>query len=192
SHGATYFQTLTGFKWLANIGMQLEDENSEFLFAYEEALGYTIGTQVRDKDGLSALVIFAQLVEELKSQGQTVWDLLAQISFEHGVHTNAQRSIALAPDSPSIGSKLRAEQPKKIGGMAISVIEDLQSSLRFIVGGNTETIHLPTSDVLIYHLADGSRIIVRPSGTEPKVKVYYETVTKYEGTETYEDTRLRG
>ncbi|MFA0079438.1 phospho-sugar mutase [Vibrio artabrorum] len=192
SHGATYFQTLTGFKWLANIGMQLEDENSEFLFAYEEALGYTIGTQVRDKDGLSALVIFAQLVEELKSQGQTVWDLLAQISFEHGVHTNAQRSIALAPDSPSIGSKLRAEQPKKIDGMAISVIEDLQSSLRFIVGGNTETIHLPTSDVLIYHLADGSRIIVRPSGTEPKVKVYYETVTKYEGTETYEDTRLRG
>ncbi|MFA0676460.1 phospho-sugar mutase, partial [Vibrio sp. 10N.222.48.A3] len=137
SHGATYFQTLTGFKWLANIGMQLEDEKNEFLFAYEEALGYTIGTQVRDKDGLSAIVVFAQLVEELKSQGRTVWDLLAQISFEHGVHTNAQRSIALDPDSPSIGSKLRAAQPKAINGVAISVIEDLQSSLRFIVGGAT-------------------------------------------------------
>ncbi|MFA0156764.1 phospho-sugar mutase [Vibrio sp. 10N.261.46.A3] len=192
SHGATYFQTLTGFKWLANIGMQLEDEQNEFLFAYEEALGYTIGTQVRDKDGLSAIVVFAQLVEELKSQGRTVWDLLAQISFEHGVHTNAQRSIALNPDSPSIGSKLRSAQPKAINGVAISVIEDLQSSLRFVIGGNTEAINLPASDVLIYHLKDGSRIIVRPSGTEPKVKVYYETVTKFEGTETYEDTRLRG
>lgn len=192
SHGATYFQTLTGFKWLANIGMQLEDEQNEFLFAYEEALGYTIGTQVRDKDGLSAIVLFAQLVEELKSQGRTVWDLLAQISFEHGVHTNAQRSIALDPDSPSIGSKLRAAQPKTINGIAISVIEDLQSSLRFITGGATEAINLPASDVLIYHLEDGSRIIVRPSGTEPKVKVYYETVTKFEGTETYDDTRQRG
>jgi phosphomannomutase len=192
SHGATYFQTLTGFKWLANIGMQLEDEQNEFLFAYEEALGYTIGTQVRDKDGLSAIVVFAQLVEELKSQGRTVWDLLTQISFEHGVHTNAQRSIALDPDSPSIGSKLRAAQPKAINGVAISVIEDLQSSLRFVIGGNTEAINLPSSDVLIYHLEDGTRIIVRPSGTEPKVKVYYETVTKFEGTETYEDTRLRG
>ncbi|CAK3061684.1 phosphomannomutase [Vibrio crassostreae] len=192
SHGATYFQTLTGFKWLANIGMQLEDDQNEFLFAYEEALGYTIGTQVRDKDGLSAIVVFAQLVEELKSQGRTVWDLLAQISFEHGVHTNAQRSLALDPDSPSIGSKLRAAQPKAINGVAISVIEDLQSSLRFVIGGNTEAINLPSSDVLIYHLEDGTRIIVRPSGTEPKVKVYYETVTKFEGTETYEDTRLRG
>ena len=192
SHGATYFQTLTGFKWLANIGMQLEDEQNEFLFAYEEALGYTIGTQVRDKDGLSAIVVFAQLVEELKSQGRTVWDLLAQISFEHGVHTNAQRSIALAPDSPSIGAKLRAAQPKTINGIAISVIEDLQSSLRFITGGATEAINLPASDVLIYHLEDGSRIIVRPSGTEPKVKVYYETVTKFERTETYDDTRQRG
>ncbi|CAH7061887.1 Phosphoglucomutase [Vibrio chagasii] len=192
SHNATYFQTLTGFKWLANIGMQLEDEQNEFLFAYEEALGYTIGTQVRDKDGLSAIVVFAQLVEELKSQGRTVWDLLAQISFEHGVHTNAQRSIALDPDSPSIGSKLRAAQPKTINGIAISVIEDLHSSLRFITGGATEAIDLPASDVLIYHLEDGSRIIVRPSGTEPKVKVYYETVTKFEGTETYDDTRQRG
>ena len=192
SHGATYFQTLTGFKWLANIGMQLEDEQNEFLFAYEEALGYTIGTQVRDKDGLSALVVFAQLVEELKSQGRTVWDLLAQISLEHGVHTNAQRSIALDPDSPSIGSKLRSAQPKTIGGVTVSVIEDLQSSLRYIVGGDTETINLPTSDVLIYHLEDGSRIIVRPSGTEPKVKVYYETVTKFEGSETYYEARQRG
>lgn len=72
------------------------------------------------------------------------------------------------------------------------MIEDLQSSLRFVIGGNTEAINLPSSDVLIYHLEDGTRIIVRPSGTEPKVKVYYETVTKFEGTETYEDTRLRG
>ncbi|WP_299692192.1 phospho-sugar mutase [uncultured Vibrio sp.] len=191
SHGATYYQTLTGFKWLANVGMQLENEQSEFLFAYEEALGYTIGTQVRDKDGLSAIVVFALLVEELKSQGRTVWDLLAQISLQHGIHTNAQRSLTIAPDSPSIGTQLRAAHPKAINGISVSEIEDLQSRLRFISGGRTEAINLPASDVLIYHLEDGSRIIVRPSGTEPKVKVYYETVTEFTEPETYEDARLR-
>ena len=196
SHGATYFQTLTGFKWLANVGMQLEDDENEFLFAYEEALGYTIGTQVRDKDGLSTLVVFSQLVEQLKQNGKTVWDVLAQISFEHGVHVNAQRSIQLDPNSPSIGAKLRSTPPKQIAGVGISVIEDLQSSLRFTIGGKdsmgkTEAIHLPASDVLIYHMEDGSRIIVRPSGTEPKLKVYYELVTEFEGNENYPEALLR-
>ncbi|WP_208746697.1 MULTISPECIES: phospho-sugar mutase [Vibrio] len=191
SHGAQYFQTLTGFKWLANVGMQLEDDEHEFLFAYEEALGYTIGTQVRDKDGLSALVVFAQMVAQLKHQGKTVWDELAKISFEHGVHVNAQQSIALNPESPPIGNKLRAKPPKAIAGIAITAIEDLQASLRFNVGGSTEAINLPASDVLIYHLESGYRIIVRPSGTEPKLKVYYEVVTDFEGSEKYSDTLVR-
>lgn len=192
ANGARYFQTLTGFKWLTNVGMQLEDDNHEFLFAYEEALGYTMGTLVRDKDGLSALVVFAQLVDELKSQGKTVWDLLADIYMQHGLYTNAQRSIALDPSAPSIGSKLRSQQPSSIGGISIRVIEDLQSSLRITIGGATEAINLPASDVLIYHLEDGSRIIVRPSGTEPKVKVYYETVTAFEQGENYVEAVQRG
>ncbi|MEF1227135.1 phospho-sugar mutase, partial [Vibrio fortis] len=144
------------------------------------------------KDGLSALVVFAQLVEELKSQGKTVWDLLADIYMQHGLYTNAQRSIALDPTAPSIGYKLRGQQPTAINGIAIKVIEDLQSSLRVTVGGATEAINLPASDVLIYHLEDGSRIIVRPSGTEPKVKVYYETVTSYEQGESYSEAIQRG
>ncbi len=191
SHGATYFQTLTGFKWLANVGMQLEDDNHEFLFAYEEALGYTIGSLVRDKDGLSTLVVFAQLVAKLKREGKTVWDELAKLSFEHGVHVNAQQSIALDPESPPIGNKLRAKPPKSIAGIEIAAIEDLQSSLRFNIGGSTEAINLPASDVLIYHLANGYRIIVRPSGTEPKLKVYYEVIEEFEGKETYFDTLAR-
>ncbi|MGF1754559.1 phospho-sugar mutase [Vibrio makurazakiensis] len=191
SHKATYFQTLTGFKWLANVGMQLEDDNNEFLFAYEEALGYTIGTQVRDKDGLSALVAFSQLVAQLKKEDKTVWDQLAAISFQHGVHVNDQHSLALNPESPPIGNKLRAQPPKTIAGIKIAVIEDLQASLRFNIGGNTEAINLPASDVLIYHLENGYRIIVRPSGTEPKLKVYYEVIEEFEGDETYADTLAR-
>lgn len=76
AHGARYYQTLTGFKWLTNVAMQEQTEQHQFLFAYEEALGYTIGSTVWDKDGLSALVAFAQLAAELNAQGKTVWDQL--------------------------------------------------------------------------------------------------------------------
>ncbi len=97
AHGARYYQTHTGFKWLTNVAMQEQTEQHQFLFAYEEAYGYTIGSTVLDKDGLSALVAFAQLAAELNAQGKTVWDQLEALYRQHGLHVNAQRSIALAP-----------------------------------------------------------------------------------------------
>lgn len=175
-HGASCYQTLTGFKWLTNVAMNLQSENQQFLFAYEEALGYTIGNKVWDKDGLSALVAFAQLTARLSAQHMTIWDKLESLYRQHGFYCNAQRSIALSPDSPPIGNKLRALPPKTIGGQKVVVIEDLKASLRFVSGGITEAINLPASDVLIYHLEDQSRVIVRPSGTEPKLKCYYEVI----------------
>ncbi len=102
AHGARYYQTLTGFKWLTNVAMQEQTEQHQFLFAYEEALGYTIGSTVWDKDGLSALVAFAQLAAELNAQGKTVWDQLEALYRQHGLHVNAQRSIALDPNSPPV------------------------------------------------------------------------------------------
>ncbi len=104
AHGATYYQTLTGFKWLTNIAMNEQSEETPFLFAYEEALGYTVGNAVWDKDGLSAMVAFAQLAAEIYSKGQTIWDKLESLYREHGMYVNAQRSIALSPDSPPLGS----------------------------------------------------------------------------------------
>lgn len=179
AHGAQYYQTLTGFKWLTNIAMEQQSEAHPFLFAYEEALGYTIGNQVWDKDGLSALVAFAQLTGELKAQGKTIWDKLEALYRQHGFYCNAQRSITLDPSSPPVGDKLRQQPPTQIAGQNVTVIDDLKTSTRFLAKGTTEHIDLPASDVLIYILEDKSRVIVRPSGTEPKLKCYYEMISDF-------------
>ncbi|MEF1311298.1 phospho-sugar mutase [Vibrio mytili] len=185
AHGAEYYQTLTGFKWLTNVAMEKETEQHPFLFAYEEALGYTVGNTVWDKDGLSAIVAFSQLTGKLKAQGKTLWDKLEALYRQHGFYFNAQRSIALDPNSPPIGDKLRANPPKAIAGKQVLITEDLKTSIRHYDDGSQETIHLPESDVLIYHLDDQSRVIVRPSGTEPKLKCYYEVITDFPNNMTY-------
>ncbi|ENM5892877.1 phospho-sugar mutase [Vibrio mimicus] len=191
AHGARYYQTLTGFKWLTNVAMQEQTEQHQFLFAYEEALGYTIGSTVWDKDGLSALVAFAQLAAELNAQGKTVWDQLEALYRQHGLHVNAQRSIALAPNSPPVGDKLRATPPTEIAGRKVLIVEDFKLARRTFADGKTEAITLPTSDVLIYHLDGGARVIVRPSGTEPKLKCYYEVVTPFAADEDFASAQER-
>ncbi|EKF9637324.1 phospho-sugar mutase [Vibrio cholerae] len=191
AHGARYYQTLTGFKWLTNVAMQEQTEQHQFLFAYEEALGYTIGSTVWDKDGLSALVAFAQLAAELNAQGKTVWDQLEALYRQHGLHVNAQRSIALAPNSPPVGDKLRATPPTDIAGRKVLIVEDFKLARRTFVDGKTEAITLPTSDVLIYHLDGGARVIVRPSGTEPKLKCYYEVVAQIAAGEDFASAQER-
>ncbi|WP_434999360.1 phospho-sugar mutase [Vibrio scophthalmi] len=185
AHGAEYFQTLTGFKWLTNVAMQKQSAEHQFLFAYEEALGYTVGSKVWDKDGLSALVAFAQLSAELYSQGKTIWDQLESLYRQHGIFVNAQRSIALAPNTPPVGDKLRTEPPVAIAGRNVEITEDLKHQRRHYADGRIETIDLPSSDVLIYHLSGGARVIVRPSGTEPKLKCYYEVVEPISSNDDY-------
>jgi phosphomannomutase len=189
--GAEYFETLTGFKWLTNVGMVKETASHPYLFAYEEALGYTIGSTVWDKDGLSALVAFAQLTAALAKQGKTVWDQLEAIYRQHGFYFNAQKSLALKPGAPSIGAKLRANQPKTIANHNIASYDDLNACVRYFADGSEEKIDLPASDVLIYRLENGSRVIVRPSGTEPKLKCYYEVVSPMIDGETYEQAQSR-
>lgn len=186
AHGAEYYQTLTGFKWLTNIAMEKETAQNPFLFAYEEALGYTVGNKVWDKDGLSAIVAFAQLTGKLKAEGKTVWDKLSALYRQHGFYFNAQRSIALDPKSPPIGDKLRAAPPKDIAGKKVVITEDLKTSVRTYDDGSEQAIDLPSSDVLIYHLEDQSRVIVRPSGTEPKLKCYYEVISDFPDNMSYE------
>ncbi|WP_428774131.1 phospho-sugar mutase [Vibrio sp.] len=185
SFGASYYQTLTGFKWLTNVAMQQQTEDKQFLFAYEEALGYTIGRNVWDKDGLSALVAFAQIAAELYSEGLSIWDRLEHIYRQYGLYLTAQRSLALSPDSPPVGDKLRANPPHQIANRKVTMIDDFKTSLRYHVGGATEAIALPTSDVLIYHLDDQSRVVVRPSGTEPKLKCYYQVTESFSPADKY-------
>lgn len=188
---ASCYTTLTGFKWLMNVGINKCQADNQFLFAYEEALGYTVGSTVRDKDGLSALVAFAQLCAQLAEKGQTVWDKLAQIYRQHGFHLNAQVSIALKPDTPNIGEHLRQHPPANIAGFAVKSRDDLNESLRTFSDGSTAVIDLPKSDVLIYCLENGARVIVRPSGTEPKIKCYYEVVEPMTASDTWLSAQQR-
>ena len=189
-NGQSYI-TLTGFKWLMNVGQQLQSNQCRFLFAYEEALGYTVGSTVWDKDGLTAQLAFAQLAAELAAQGLTVWDQLEALYRQHGLHLNDQVSIALQPDTPAIGQYLRDNPPLMIGQATVTEVADLLNSERRFADGRRETIDLPSSDVLIYSLDDGSRVVVRPSGTEPKIKCYYEIVTTMAAEESFSAAQRR-
>ncbi|MEZ8824212.1 phospho-sugar mutase [Vibrio amylolyticus] len=175
-YGAEYYQTLTGFKWLANIAMQHPHFESDYVFSYEESIGYCIGSNVRDKDGLSALVIFSQLTAQLVEEGSSVLEKLESLYRQYGYYLTAQQSIQLTSSETSIATTLRDNPPQQIGGLQVLVYEDLQQSLRFIEGGATQVLNLPSSDVLIYYLEENIRVIVRPSGTEPKLKCYYEII----------------
>ncbi|MCG9720929.1 phospho-sugar mutase [Shewanella sp. Isolate7] len=179
--GARCETTLTGFKWLTNVGMSKQTQENRFLFAYEEALGYTVGSMVWDKDGLSALVAFVQLTAELAAKGETLWDRLESIYRQFGYYLNRQVSIALSgePGAPTIGEQLRALSPSEIAGRALVSVDDISLGLRRFADGREEAIDLPRSDVLIYRLEGNARVIVRPSGTEPKVKCYYEVVEAF-------------
>ncbi|MDD7804471.1 MAG: phospho-sugar mutase [Endozoicomonas sp. (ex Botrylloides leachii)] len=188
---ACYYETLTGFKWLSNVAIQKKTEHRHFLFAYEEALGYTIGSTTWDKDGLSALTVFAQMTAELATHSQSIWDRLEMIYRAHGMHLNTQCSIALEPGASPLGDALRANPPTRIAGRSIIKVHDLKALKIYHAGGNEETIDLPTSDVLIYHLSDGSRVVVRPSGTEPKIKCYYEVIEPFSEVDTMEQVTAR-
>ncbi len=173
--GAEFKQTLTGFKWIMNVGLARETEGVRCLFGYEEALGYCVGDVVADKDGISAAMCFAELAADLHAQGSSVMVLLEQLYREHGLYVTRQKSLAIDPSQDvTIGDRLREKRPRFIAGRAVEALEDLGVGKRYEADGSQSEVDLPASDVLVFHLADGARVIVRPSGTEPKVKCYYE------------------
>ncbi len=177
--GAHYEETLTGFKWIANRAMELEaTEHKRFLFGYEEALGYTVGGLVRDKDGVSAALVFAELVTELSAEGQSVQDRLEQLYRQHGLYVSTQVNLtkkgqAGAQEIRAMMGALRERPPQRIGALAVVAFSDLQARTR-TAGGDTRPLGLPASNVLVFELEGGSRVIARPSGTEPKVKFYID------------------
>jgi phosphomannomutase len=159
--GAPFTETLTGFKWIMRA-------TEDLAFGYEEALGYAVRPDlVRDKDGITAAVAVARLAAAEAAQGRTLLDRLDDLSRELGVTVTAQVSLRV-PDlaaSTALTSRLRAAPPTAIGAQRVESIRDLLRP--------TDT-SLPPSDVLIFTLAGGARAVVRPSGTEPKLKIYLE------------------
>lgn len=178
--GARYEETLTGFKWIANRAMELERlTGARFVFGYEEALGYTVGPLVRDKDGISAAALVAELAAVRRAEGKTLLDALDDIAREHGTYVSGQRSITMQGADGVAAIKrlmveLRGKSPEAFAGVAVESVSDLLAGTRRARDGSEEKLVLPPSDVLVYALAGGSRIIARPSGTEPKIKFYFD------------------
>lgn len=162
-YGIDFKEVLTGFKWLAKI------ENLSF--GYEEAIGYAVDSEtVNDKDGISAAIFLAQVAMDLKRDGLTISDLLDQVWARHGFHGTEQISIRVSDMSAitRLLAGLRQNPPKEIAGRAVESIDDLAAP----------TDGLPPTDGLRIWLTGGIRIIVRPSGTEAKMKCYIEVITK--------------
>ncbi|MGV3758403.1 MAG: phospho-sugar mutase, partial [Actinomycetota bacterium] len=165
ANGVAYAEALTGFKWV----VRAPAPGHPFLFGYEEALGYCIGEVVRDKDGVSAALVATELAADLRAEGSSLRERLDEIFAEHGAHVTRQRSIRLAGSDwlervTAAMARLRADPPTAVAGRAVQAVEDLLPGDRFA-----------PSDVLVYTL-DGARLVVRPSGTEPKCKLYAEAV----------------
>jgi len=163
--GLPYEETLTGFKWIARVeGLR---------YGYEEALGYCVDPDgVRDKDGITAALLVTELASELKEQGRTLLDLLDDIAVAYGLHATDQLSGRVEDLSVIANAmrRLREQPPTELAGLAITKAEDLTRG----------TDRLPPTDGLRYTL-DGARVIVRPSGTEPKLKCYLEVVVPVGG-----------
>ncbi|MCL2723307.1 MAG: phospho-sugar mutase [Polyangiaceae bacterium] len=175
-----YEEVLTGFKWIANRAMDLKaSEGMHFLFGYEEALGYTVGELVRDKDGISAAVTFAELTAILRAKGTTVLAHLESLYRHYGLFVSSQVSLTRkgaegAAEIRAIMARLRGSPPKIIGSHEVLAVRDYMAQVRTAKNGEKAPITLPKSDVLTFELSGGCRIIARPSGTEPKAKFYFD------------------
>ena len=177
--GIHYEETLTGFKWIATRAMELEAKGTRFVFGYEEALGYSVGDLVRDKDGVSAAVLFAELAAVCRAQGTSVLAYLADLYRRFGYFASAQRNIVLegtagAAKIAAMMSHLRANPPASIGGRAVRERRDYAVGEITRTDGTVTKLTLPASNVLSFLLDGGARIVIRPSGTEPKLKYYID------------------
>lgn len=163
--GQEYAETLTGFKWIGRV--------EGLAFGYEEALGYCVDPEhVKDKDGVSALLLLCEIAARAKADGRTLDDLLNAIATEHGLHATDQVSVRVT-DLGMIRDamhRLRSAPPTTLGGFAVEQVDDLAEG----------SAALPPTEGLRYRLADGGRVVVRPSGTEPKLKCYLEVVVPVE------------
>jgi phosphomannomutase len=195
--GALYDETLTGFKWIANRALErAATDGADFMFGYEEALGYTVGTLVRDKDGIGAAVVVADLAGWARARGMTVIGYLETIQREFGVYVSRQKSFTLPGTSGAetisrIMDAFRRDPPSRVGVRAVETVKDYQARTRTTLG-RSEPLALPASNVLTYGLEGGAQVTLRPSGTEPKIKYYFELPEHLAPGEDVEAARARG
>ena len=195
--GALYDETLTGFKWIANRSLErAAKDGAELVFGYEEALGYTVGTLVRDKDGIGAALTVADLAGWTRVRGTTVAGYLEEIEREFGMHVSKQRSFTLpgasgAETIAGVMEAFRKDPPTRVGTRAVDWVKDYKARTR-AAQGRTEPLSLPASNVLAYGLEGGAQVTLRPSGTEPKIKYYFELPERLAPGEDVRTARRRG
>jgi len=170
-HGVHYEETLTGFKWLARAALSHPELHS--VLGYEEALGYSVGSLVRDKDGISAALVMADLAASILASGSTMAQRLRELADTYGTSLTNQWSVRFEggdaqADMAALMTRLRATPPTTLDGMNVTSVVDLADAS-------------PAADVLVYRLGTIARVVIRPSGTEPKCKVYFEVLGTGDG-----------
>lgn len=184
NYGVTMKAVLTGFKYIGGEILELETNNeaNRFVFGFEESCGYLKGTYARDKDAVVASMLVCELAASLKMEGKTILDALDHVYKTYGQFLSKVKSVELTgadamEKAAKIMSDFRATPPCSIGGDDVTVIRDYKTSCEInLTTGEKSAIMLPSSNVLEFVLGDQGNVIVRPSGTEPKVKFYYTAV----------------
>lgn len=185
-YNCTFKNLLTGFKYIGELITQLEAEGKadDFVMGFEESYGYLAGTHARDKDAVVASMLICEMAAYYKAQGKSLAEVMDSIYDEFGYYFNTVSSYTFEGASgmekmAAIMDGLRADAPKSFGGMEVTVVDDYKISVSTnLTDSSTKTIELPKSNVLAYTLTDGNKIIVRPSGTEPKIKAYITAIGK--------------
>lgn len=185
-YNCTFKNLLTGFKYIGELITQLEAEGKadDFVMGFEESYGYLAGTHARDKDAVVASMLICEMAAYYKAQGKSLAEVMDSIYDEFGYYFNTVSSYTFEGASgmekmAAIMDGLRADAPKSFGGMEVTVVDDYKTSVSTnLTDSSTKTIELPKSNVLAYTLTDGNKIIVRPSGTEPKIKAYITAIGK--------------
>jgi phosphomannomutase len=175
AHGARHEVTLTGFKWIWNAALDIEEahEGVRFVFGFEEALGYSVGPMVRDKDGIGAAVVFADLAATLRARGLTVGEHLTDLYRRHGLWVSRQLSI-VRPGTGGLEEIDRAvrslgdDPPAELAGRAVTGFTDYRT------GAAARPRWLGPTDLIALDLGSDTRVLARPSGTEPKLKIYVD------------------
>ena len=180
NYNAAYFNVLTGFKYIGAKIKEFEQSGSNtYQFGFEESYGSLPGTYARDKDAVAAALLICETAAWYAKQGKTLLDALEDIYKKYGYYKESVESITLKgiqgiEDMKNIMAGLRQNPPSEVGGAAVTEVRDYQNSeIKYLSEGKAAPTDLPVSDVLYYVLADCSWFCVRPSGTEPKIKIYF-------------------
>ncbi|MBR7072893.1 MAG: phospho-sugar mutase [Eubacterium sp.] len=184
-YNCTFKNLLTGFKYIGELITNLESEGraSDFVMGFEESYGYLAGTHARDKDAVVASMLICEMAAYYKLKGMNLVDVMNSLYDEFGYYGNTVQSYTFEGAAgmekmAGIMDGLRAQPPKEIAGYAVKAVSDYKSSETVFDDGSKEVIDLPKSNVLAYALEGGNKVIVRPSGTEPKIKAYITAIGK--------------